>query len=63
MKNVYHVPQQTYSLMFIDQLDDIGYKVIFASQFIHITKGNMIIAKGIKSVLFISYLFIKRNIF
>ena len=31
--------------MFVGQLDDIGYKVIFASRSFRITKGNMVTHK------------------
>ena len=48
IKDVRHVPQLTRSLMSVGQLDDNGYKVIFASQSFRITKGNMIVAKGNK---------------
>ena len=48
VQNVRHVPELTRSLMSVGQLDDIGFKVIFASQSFRITKGNMVIAKGNK---------------
>ena len=46
--NVRHVPKLTRSLLSVGQLDNIGFKVIFAAQSFHITKGNMVIAKGNK---------------
>ena len=48
IQNVRHVLELTRSLMSVGQLDNIGFKVIFASQSFRITKGNMVIAKGNK---------------
>ena len=48
VQNVRNVPKLTRSLMSVEQLDDIGYKVIFSSKSFRITKGNMVIAKGNK---------------
>ena len=62
VQNVRNVPKLTRSLMSVEQLDDIGYKVMFASQSFRITKGNMVIAKGNKVGSLYPYLSIKKNI-
>ena len=49
MNYVCHVLQLTHSLMFVGELNERGYKVIFdESQSHRITKGNIIIGKGNK---------------
>ena len=48
VENVRHVPCLTRNLISIPQLDDLGYKVTFSQLSWKISKGNILVAHGIK---------------
>ena len=48
VENVCHVPCLTRNLISIPQLDDLGYKVTFSQSSWKISKGNILVAHGIK---------------
>ena len=48
LKNVQHAPKLTKNLMTVEQLDDIGYNIMFHARSWLVKKGNLIILKGQK---------------
>ena len=48
IEKVRHVPSLTRNLISVGQLDDLGYKVDFVNQSWHISKGNLVLARGAK---------------
>ena len=48
IENVHHVLCLTRNLISIPQVDDHGYKVTFSQSSWKISKGNMLVAHGIK---------------
>ena len=48
LKNVRHVPKLTKNLMSVEQLDDMGYSIMFHAGSWLVKKGNLVILKGQK---------------
>ena len=49
LKNVRHVPSLTKSLISTGQLDDVGYTCVFGDSAWKISKGSLVVARGVKS--------------